>query len=251
MPSALDLVAAGAAAVAAGAVNALAGGGSLITFPTLVALGVPAVAANVTNTVALCPGYLGGALAQARDLAGQRARLARFLPVGVLGGVTGGALLLASGERAFRALVPFLILGASMLLALQDRPRAWLARGGRPGHAAALAAPLVGVTAVYGGYFGAGMGVMVLTVLGLCLDDTLTRLNALKQSISLAANVAAALFFVGAGHVAWPFAAVMAVGALAGGALGGHLAGRVPPAALRVTVVTIGLAVGVVYLLRA
>lgn len=242
------------AAVAAGAVNALAGGGTLITFPTLTFVGVPPVAANVTNTVALCPGYLGGILAQAGDLRGQRRRLWRFLPAGALGGLIGGILLLHTGERLFRVLVPFLILFASALLAVQEPLRAWLLR--RAGHAKPppgadrWAIPPVTSAGIYGGYFGAGLSVIVVAVLGLVLDDNLTRLNALKQAISLSVNVAAAVFFLFSGKVVWSMALVMAVGALIGGALGGRLAGRVRPGTLRWIIVTIGVVVAAVYLAR-
>ena len=123
--SALDLALAGLAAVAAGAVNALAGGGTLITFPTLTALGLPAVAANVTNTIALAPGHLGATLAQKNDLAGQRSRVKRLVPTALLGGLVGGLLLLFTTERVFRRLVPFLILLASALLAVQEPVRRW------------------------------------------------------------------------------------------------------------------------------
>jgi uncharacterized membrane protein YfcA len=243
----------GLAAVAAGAVNALAGGGTLITFPMLVAVGVPAVAANVTNTVALCPGYLGATFAQSNDLRGQKSRLWVLLPAGVVGGLVGGVLLLNTGERVFRMLVPFLILLASGLLAVQDPLRAWLVRRAGQGGAAASekwAALPVGLAAIYGGYFGAGLSVIILAVLGLLLDDTLTRLNASKQAIAFGANIAAALLFVASGQVVWPAALVMAAGALIGGTLGGRLAGRIKPATLRWAVVVIGVVVGVVYLVR-
>jgi uncharacterized protein len=250
----LELALAGLAAVGAGIVNALAGGGTLITFPTLVALGVPAVAANVTNTVALCPGYLGATLAQAKDLRGQKGRMRLLLPAGVIGGVLGGVLLVKTSEAAFRTLVPFLILLASALLAVQDPLRTWLT--GRAGHAGtgAIAGRWVwlpiGLAAVYGGYFGAGLSVIVLAVLGLLLNDNLTRLNALKQSISFSANIAAAVYFVFSGATIWSAALVMAVGALVGGTLGGRLAGRIKPELLRVTVVVLGVVVGVIYLVR-
>ncbi len=254
MITGFDFLLVGLAAVAAGAVNALAGGGTLITFPTLVALGVPTVAANVTNTVALCPGYLGGTLAQARDLRGQRRRLGFALPAAVVGGIGGGILLLATGERVFRSLVPFLILLASALLAVQEPLRRWLARrAGGPdgdGRSERWAAVPVALAAVYGGYFGAGLSVIVLAVLALVLDDTLTRLNALKQGVAFAANLAAAVFFVFSGKVVWPAAAVMAAGALLGGWLGGRLAGRISPVALRWIVVALGVAIAGIYLVR-
>ncbi len=245
---------AGLAAVAAGLVNALAGGGTLITFPTLTALGIPAVAANVTNTVALCPGYLGGIFGQWNDMRGQGSRLWLVVPAGVIGGVLGGILLLNTGEKLFRSLVPFLILGASALLAVQDPVRAWLTRrareNGRPAQRPWLVGLPVGVAAIYGGYFGAGLSVIVLAVLGLTLEDTLTRLNALKQTVSFSVNVAAAIFFVFSGKVLWWVALVMAVGALLGGNLGGRLAGRVKPSTLRWMVVSIGVLVSIIYFVR-
>jgi hypothetical protein len=244
----------GLAAVAAGAINALAGGGTLITFPMLTAVGVPAIAANVTNTIALCPGYVGGTLAQAADLRGQGRRLWVTLPAGILGGLIGGILLLQTGEQLFRDLVPYLILLASLLLAVQDRIRALLARHLAPEHSGLRLEKWswlpVGVAAVYGGYFGAGLSVIVLAALGITLEDNLTRLNALKQLIGFATNVAAAVFFLFSGQVLWPAAAVMAVGALLGGVLGGRLAGRVQPSTLRWIVVSIGVIVSLIYFIR-
>ena len=242
------------AALAAGAVNALAGGGTLITFPVLTLLaGLPAVSANVTNTVALCPGYFGGTLAQKNDLKGQGKRLWLLLPAGIVGGVIGGFLLLRTGEKLFTELVPYLILLASGLLAIQDPVRAWLTRRMGEHHGDRLEKLSwlpVGVASVYGGYFGAGLSVIVLSALGLTLEDTLTRLNAIKQAVGFAVNVAAAVFFVFSGKVVWSVALVMMVGALVGGTLGGRLAGRVRPATLRWTVVTIGVIISIVYFLK-
>lgn len=243
----------GLAAVAAGAVNALAGGGTLISFPMLTAVGVPAVAANVTNTIALSPGYLGATIAQAGDLRGQARRLQLLLPASIVGGVMGGIVLLNTEERLFRALVPFLILLASALLAVQEPVRAWVLR--RSGQAAdstseAWTTLPVAMAAIYGGYFGAGVSVIVLAVLGLVLDDTLTRLNALKQAISFSINIAAAVFFLFSGQVVWSAALVMAIGAVVGGALGGRLAGRIQPGTLRRIVVIIGVVIAGIYLVR-
>ena len=243
------------AAVAAGAVNALAGGGTLITFPMLTAVGVPAVPANITNTVALLPGYFGATLAQRADLRGQEHRLWWAIPAGIVGGLIGGILLLRTGERLFRDLVPYLILLASGLLALQEPLRRWLTRrmAGRSqdgvSHERWAALP-VGLAAIYGGYFGAGLSVIVLAVLAVVLDDNLTRLNALKQAVAFATNLAAAIFFLFSGQVVWAAAAVMTVGALIGGVLGGKLAGRIKPIVLRYLVVTIGLIVAVIYFVR-
>ncbi len=243
-----------AAGMAGGAVNALAGGGTLITFPVLTAVGIPPVSASVTNTVALSPGYFGATMAQLKDLRGQARRVRWLAPTGAIGGIVGGLLLLHTTDRLFRELVPFLILMAAGLLAVQERLRAWLLRrltqSGRSGLHEAWAMPPVFVAAIYGGYFGAGLSVIVLAVLGLVLEDNLTRLNALKQAIAFSVNVAAAVFFLFSGQVVWVAAIAMAVGALIGGALGGRFASRVKPASLRRVVVIIGVFVAVIYLLR-
>lgn len=258
----LDLALAALAAVGAGAVNALAGGGTLITFPTLTALGLPAVAANVTNTLAVAPGALGGLLAQRRELRGQGTRLLRLAPAALLGGLAGGWLLLHTDEALFRRLVPWLILGASAVLAVQEPLRRWLLQrlpvsslvvateGGRSDHGETVAVFLVFAAAIYGGYFGAGLGVIMLAALGLVLHDSLTRLNATKQAIGFLANLAAAVLFAAGGPVNWPAAGVMALGAVTGGTIGGHLAGRIRASSLRIVVVVIGLLVGLAYLFR-
>ncbi|CAN5923286.1 sulfite exporter TauE/SafE family protein [soil metagenome] len=237
----------GGAALIAGAVNSIAGGGSLITFPTLVAAGLPPVIASVTNTVAMCPGYLGATLAQRKDLAGQGRRAAILLPVGAAGGVAGAVLLLDTSSRMFAVIVPFLILIAAILVGTQERLRRRLLSRVPVHRAEILAVIPIGVAAVYGGYFGAGMGVMVLAALGVVLDDTLVRINALKQTVSLAVNVSAALVFLVWGPIDWTVALVMAGAALAGGALGGVLSTRIPPVVLRWTIVLIGLGVSAVY----
>jgi uncharacterized membrane protein YfcA len=242
------------AAVAGGAVNALAGGGTLITFPVLTAIGIPPVAANITNTVALAPGYLSGTLAQKNDLAGQRRRLLWLTPASVAGGLVGGLLLLNTEERIFGELVPYLILLACLLLALQGKVRAWLTRRAGAGGQTSLPEPLatipVFLASIYGGYFGAGLSVIVLAVLGLVIDDTLTRLNALKQAIAFCVNVAAALFFIFSGQVVWTAAVVMAVGSIIGGVIGGRLAGSIQPGTLRAVVITLGLIAAAIYLVR-
>jgi len=253
MLNGLDFLLVSLAALAAGAVNALAGGGTLITFPALTFLGVPAVMANVTNTVALCPGYFGGTMAQINDLRGQEKRLWLLIPAGIIGGVVGGFLLLQTGEKVFKQLVPYLILLASLLLAVQDPVRKWLMKRIAAGQGASLEEWMwlpVSMASIYGGYFGAGLGVMLLSALGLTLNDNLTRLNALKQALSLSVNLSAAIFFIFSGKVVWSVALVMAVGALIGGALGGRLAGKIKPSTLRWTVVTIGVMISIIYFVR-
>lgn len=247
-----QLALAGLAALAAGIVNALAGGGTLISFPMLIALGVPPVSANVTNTVALVPGYLGGAVAQRADLDRQGRRLRVLLPAAALGGLAGAALLLLTPERVFEVLVPVLILAAVAVLALGDSVKRRVAErisqaaDGAPEH---LVGPAVGVflAAIYGGYFGGGLGIIVLAILGVILVDTLTRLNALKQVTSLVVNAVAAGVFVLFGDVVWSAAAVMLVCAVVGGFLGGTLASRVPARVLQRIVLVIGVAVAIGY----
>ena len=254
MMNCVDYVIIGLAAMGAGLVNAIAGGGTLISFPALTGVGMPPIMANVTNTVALTPGYLGATFAQFKDLHGQGDRLRWLGPVGVLGGLLGALLLVRTTEKLFQELVPFLILLASILLAAQDRVRGWVARraeksGGAVGHERWALLPILGA-AIYGGYFGAGLSVIILAVLGLVIDDNLTRLNALKQAVAFCVNVTAAIFFLFSGQVMWGAAAVMAVGALGGGILGGRLAGRIRPKVLRVVVVTIGVMVAIIYWVR-
>lgn len=249
----VDYILIALAAMGAGLVNALAGGGTLISFPMLVAVGIPPVASNVTNTIALVPGYLGATLAQMHQLKNQKKRVLLYVPAAILGGITGGLLLLNTGESTFETLIPYLILFASGLLAISDPLRNWvnkrLGKGGIDSYMAWTVLPLF-LAAIYGGYFGAGLSVIILAVLGLMLSDSLTVLNALKQILSFSVNVAAAVFFLFSDEVVWPAALVMAIFSLIGGALGGRLAGRIKPSTLRLVVVTIGVIVGIIYLIR-
>ena len=248
----LDFFLIGLGAFAAGAVNALAGGGTLITFPVLTALGIPPVVANLTNTVALCPGYFGAALAQKKELQDQKMRLGLLLPAGVAGGVAGALLLLNSDERMFTNLIPWLILLGVIFLAAGEPIKKWFstrASGIRRIKESAAILP-VGLAAVYGGYFGAGLSVIVLAVLGISYNDSLTKLNALKQAIALAVNISAAVVFLFSGEVMWSAAIVMMICALAGGSAGGRLAGRIHPNLLRWIVIGIGLVVAIFYFLK-
>ena len=252
--SPLDLSIAVLAAAAAGAVNALAGGGTLISFPVLLALGVPPIAANVTNAVALSPGYLGATLAQLGSLRGQRARLLLCIPAAVIGGLVGAVVLLNTHERTFLALVPYMLFFAALLLAFQNRVRTWVVRrlaGSRHAHRSRFVPAIaVGVAGVYGGFFTAGMSVIVLAILGATVEDSLTRLNALKQIVAFSVNMAAVVFFLFSGEVVWLLAGAMAVGAIIGGALGGRVAGRMKPDALRWIVVAVGVTLAIVYWFR-
>jgi uncharacterized membrane protein YfcA len=252
--SPLEYAVAAAGGFLAGGVNALAGGGTLLSFPILIALGLPPVSANVTNTVALSPGYLGGVLSQRSQLADQRHRIRRLAVAAALGGLVGSILLLLTSDDAFRNLIPVLLLVATLLLAGQDHIRRAL-RLGAGGATSEQADPSwlplpVFVVSMYGGYFGAGLGIMLLAVMGVVLHDSLPRLNALKQVLAFAINGTAALFFLTSGKVYWVVALVMAVASLAGGNVGGRLAGAVQPAKLRLVVVTIGLAVAIGYAIK-
>ena len=249
--SALAHVGAGLAAVGGGLVNAIAGGGTLITFPVLTALGVPSVRANATNTVSLLPGYLGGVSAQRKDLTGLSRTIRPQLVASALGGLAGSILLIVTSESVFRQIVPFLILSACVLLGVQDRLRAWIFKEGEahPEHLA-LQVISVGLAAVYGGYFGAGLGIMLIAVLGLFSDLALTRLNAIKLLLAFVINFAAAAFLVFSGKIEWTLVAVMAPAALLGGNLGGRVAGSLPPKKLRAFVIMFGVIVSIIYFVK-
>jgi uncharacterized membrane protein YfcA len=238
-----------AAGLVAGAVNAIAGGGSLLVFPALLAAGLPPLAANVTNSVAQTPGYLGLVLGTRSDLIGQRRRILLTGAAGVAGSAVGCGLLLVLPGTVFDTVVPVLVLLASGLLALSKRIKRALRTpaAGAPDRKFVLV-PAVFLAAIYGGYFGGALGVILIATLSLCANDALTRLNALKGLLSLTiALVTVAIFAVGA-PVNWPAAALIAAGTLIGGYAGGKLAQRLPEPVLRWSVVTLGVAVGI-YLL--
>lgn len=239
------------ASILAGFINALAGGGTLITFPLLIALGVPPVTANITNTVALCPGYLGATLAQSGTLRDQKSRLRFFLPIGVIGGISGGLLLLHTPESLFEQTVPFLILIATIILSLQKRIHKWLESRNsgsvKSNEHSLIAVVMILLASVYGGYFGAGVSVIILAVLGIIIDDSLKRLNALKQAISLIVNAASAIYFIFSNHVLWPVALLMAFFSIAGGVIGGRMSDRIKEATLHSIVVAIGFLVSIYY----
>jgi uncharacterized membrane protein YfcA len=228
----------------AGIINGVAGGGSLISFPLLLALGYPALTANVTNTVGIWPGYAGGAAGFRNEISGQRERLARLIPVAVLGGVAGAILLLTTSSAVFKSLAPWLVLGASVLFAAQPLLRRALAGSA---HAPPRTRPilLAGGTfaaSVYGGYFGAGLGVMLLAILGLALPDSIVRTSGLRTALSILVNGVAAAVFLIHGGLAWRAVGLLAAGSLVGGWIGARVALHIPAMALRIVVVAVGLA---------
>jgi uncharacterized membrane protein YfcA len=242
------------AALVAGAVNAVAGGGSLISFPALLAVGYPALTANVTNSVALTPGYFGGTLGYRRELTGQRGRILALGAISAVGAVVGAVLLLISTAALFERIVPWLIFLACGLLAAQTR-LARLVRDRRPdgpagadGHTAPLFAAQF-LAAAYGAYFGAGVGIMMLAILGIFLADNLQRLNALKGLLSFLISVVAAVSFLLFADVSLLAVAVMAVASLLGGQLGVLLARRLDDRTLRWLVIAFGVSVGLRLLL--
>lgn len=251
--SVLEALGLAGAAFVAGAVNAVAGGGSLIGFPALVAAGYPARTANVTNTVALWPGYLGGSFGYRELLIPQRRTIVQLSASSVLGAIAGAAVLLSTPESAFEAIVPFLILFAALLLAVQTRMATFVA--GRRGARSTSGIPIelhtaVFVLAVYGAYFGAGLGILTLAVLGVVLPDELQRSNALKGVLSLLINAAAVVYFAAFGPVEWGPALLMAAAALAGGYAGARLARRLRPQLLRTAVIAFSVVVAIVLFLR-
>ena len=242
-----------AAGFAGGTINAIAGGATFFTFPAMLAVGIPPVAANASNTVALFPASLVAAIALRRELAVTRRHLPRLVLIGLIGGIAGAVLLLATPDRAFLALVPWLLLLATLAFAFSPRLLAWARRhhadsGFRLGPAMLL---LVAACAIYGGYFGAGVGIMLMagmTVAG--LDDPHAA-NALKNLMAAAINGVAVLVFIVDGTVVWPAALVMLAGAVTGGLFGARVAQRLPPRLFRWLVIGVGSLLTVWYFVRA
>ncbi|GAA2626947.1 sulfite exporter TauE/SafE family protein [Paractinoplanes durhamensis] len=241
------------AGVAAGGVNAIAGGGSLITFPSLIATGLPSVDANVTNSVSVFPGYVSSVVGSRADLAGQGRRLRGILPTSVAGSILGCVLLLVTPARAFELIVPFLVLGAAATLAFQERLRGFV---GHPRHMSAGRAALtlqvvVFVGAIYGGYFGAALGVMYVAALALILDEPLNRINALKNVLSATVGLVTVVVFALFGPVHWGAVLTLAPATIVGGYVGARLARRLPSRVLKTIIVTFGTVIGLILLYRA
>jgi uncharacterized membrane protein YfcA len=234
------------AGLGAGIINGVAGGGTLISFPVLLALGYPALTANVTNTVGIWPGYAGGAAGFRHEISGQRERLVELTPVALAGGVAGAILLLTTPSATFKSLAPWLVLGASILFAVQPLLRRALAGSSDVPRTRPLL--LVGgtvVASIYGGYFGAGLGVMLLAILGLALPDSIVRTSGLRTALSILVNGVAAVVFLIHGGLAWEAVGLLAAGSLVGGWIGARVAKAIPAIALRVVVIGVGLATAI------
>jgi uncharacterized membrane protein YfcA len=244
--SPLDALAIFAAGLAAGTINVIVGSGSLITFPTLLALGYPPVLANVSNNVGLVPGNISATLAYRRELVGQRRRLITLGSASLLGGLLGAILLLGLPHSIFKEAVPGLIALASVLMLLQPRLTASLER---QGHRHAQGGPVLAVgvflTGIYGGYFGAAQGVILIALLAIFIDDGLQRLNGTKNALALVVNAVAGVFFIATTHISWSVAGLIAVGSFIGGQVGGKIGRRLPAPVLRVTIVVVGLGVAI------
>src|SRR4051794_40360101 len=242
------MVAVFVAGIAAGTINTVVGSGTLITFPTLLAIGVPPVTANVSNTLGLVPGSLSGAIGYRRELAGQRERLFRLGVASTLGGVTGAVLLLVLPAGAFKAIVPVLIAIGCVLVVLQPAiSRRVAARAEsrgveRPEHGATWVWLLVYAAGVYGGYFGAAQGVLLMAILGVGLTETMQRNNATKNVLALLVNLVAAIVFILVAHIDWAVAGLIAVGSVVGGQIGATVGRRLPSWALRAFIVVVGVA---------
>jgi uncharacterized protein len=240
----LELLAVAAAGAAAGASNAIAGGGSLITFPTMVALGLPPLSANVTNTVGIVPGAVGGSLGYADLLREQGERFARFLAPMLLGAVAGTAALLLTSDAAFAAIVPVLIAASCLLLLFQPRLTPRLSRAGD--ERSLLLAVGIFLCGAYGAYFGSAVSILLFAILALFVADTLQHLNAIKILLVGCANLLAACAYAFLAPVEWRYALTIMVSSFAGGRVGAHYARRVPSDPLRISIAAVGLVVAVV-----
>lgn len=229
------------AGLGAGTINAVVGSGSLITFPTLIWVGLPPVVANVSNTVGLVPGAASGAWGYRRELAGQRGRLMRLGAGTLTGSVVGAILLLVLPPAVFATVVPALILLACLLVVIQPWLVRRLADRPRRDHGGPLVWLAIFATGMYGGYFGAAQGVLLIAVLAVGLDETLQRVNAAKNVLGGLANLVAGVLFIVVADVNWAAAGLVAAGAVVGGLLGARVARRLAPAVLRAVVVLIGI----------
>jgi uncharacterized membrane protein YfcA len=242
---AAEIAAIAAAGMAAGATNTLVGSGTLITFPVLLAFGYSPVTANVSNTVGLVPGSVAGSVGYRRELAGQRRRVLRFGAASLVGGITGAVLLLVLPQSAFEAIVPVFIGIALVSIVLQPQLERLVAEHRPPppeAHGTGMPRVLVYLAGVYGGYFGAAQGILLLAILGLALPDDLQRVNALKNVLAGVVNGVAAVVFIAVADVAWGPAALIAAGSVVGAQLAARYGRRLSPQALRALIVVVGIA---------
>jgi uncharacterized membrane protein YfcA len=244
--SPLEAVLIALAGVAAGTINTVVGSGTLITFPTLLAFGVPPVTANVSNTVGLVPGSMSGVFGYRRELAGQGARVLRLGSASLLGGVVGALLLLWLPSSAFDTIVPVLIAPGVVLVVLGPHIQRSVAaraesRGGIPDHGVWWVWPAVAAAGVYGGYFGAAQGVLLMAILGIGVVDSIQRHTATKNLLALIVNAVAALVFIAVADVDWAVAGLIALGSVVGGQIGAGVGRRLPPALLRAVIAAVGI----------
>ena len=259
------------AGVWAGMINAVVGSGTLVTFPVLVALGYPPVTATTSNAIGLAPGSVSGAIGYRHELGGQARTLASFLPASILGAVVGTILLLSLPANAFEMIVPVLIVLALVLVLIQPKVSAWVARrrnrnqlhpgggdggadggvdGGADGGAAAgrsaksavLLITLIFLTGIYGGYFTAAQGVMLMAIMGILMTEPLQTLNGIKNVLAAAVNIVAGLVYAFSAPISWPVVGLLAVGSVVGGQLGAKIGRKLSPRLLRAAIVVIGLA---------
>jgi uncharacterized membrane protein YfcA len=252
--SVFEIIAVLLAGTAAGTINTVVGSGTLITFPTLLAFGVPPVTANVSNTIGLVPGSISGAIGYRRELAGQRSRVLRLSVASLIGGTAGAVLLLVLPEDAFTAIVPALIVLGLVLVVCQPRISAWVAKrheatGGMPYHGTWWVWPGVLGTGVYGGYFGAAQGVLLMAVLGTGVDESLQRLNGIKNILAAVVNAIAGLIFAFVADVDWWIVLLIGIGSVIGGQIGATVGRRLPPVGLRIAIVAVGTVALVVFML--
>ncbi|AFT98271.1 sulfite exporter TauE/SafE family protein [Nocardia brasiliensis] len=234
------------AGIAAGGINTIVGSGTLITFPALLAFGLPPVTANVSNTIGLVPGAISGVHGYRRELAGQRERLVRLGTASLLGGITGAVLLLTLPANAFKAIVPVLIILALILVVVQPRLSRWVkarradGEGPAPKHGGPVLFVAVFATGIYGGYFGAAQGVLLLGLLGVLVHEDIQRLNGVKNVLALIVNGVSALIFIVIADVNWQAVVLIALGSIIGGQLGARMGRRMPPNVLRAVIVVVG-----------
>ena len=247
---AADLAVALTGGLIAGAMNAVVGAGSMVSFPLLLTTGLPAVTANATNTVGLLPGTLSAVGGYRRELAARRWELTRLGAVAAVGGGVGALLLLLLPAASFEAIVPALLLLAALLTAVQPKVNSWLARHAGQRRAWGLLMVGVGLTAIYGGYFGAAQGVILLALIGALYEPDVQEANALKNALALVANLVSGILLALSGKVDWAIAAAVAVGALVGGTVGVRLARRLPPMAFRWFAIVVAVVAAVVIAVR-